>query len=345
MFGKRGAESMKNIRGRKIAILAGILLLALLVGSLIPLRRPPSTPPQSIPTPTVGPEAGAVLPEPLISKKVTYSVGPLQESRKTTLRKYTYNGGAVTEGEARTYLTKIGMSAPITASKIWGGTIYRAATGNRYFTVTGNPPKISYKENPTNNVRAPIDSGKLDSEARGILNTLGVLPPGGAISPATFIYLAASGPHPEKSTPEDATLVWVKYYLMLDGVPVFSANPEDTSFLFKYNADGSLISYDAYDLSKVFDSGQAWDILPVNDAASRLRSGEGALTSMIPEEDMELYPSDFSVQTAYAQNAILGYYMNAAEGSITPIYLFNSQAQDTLNSRPVRIGTFVSALR
>lgn len=225
----------------------------------------------------------------------------------------------ISKDEVISLSQKLGFTEePITSQDIERGVVYIWSNSDYSLTITPLTNEILYSKN----LSVPPQEGMLPSEDTAAADTLAFVEKIGLSTSQptkhTFSYYKVIGPSLSPSTKQEGDLLEVKFYPVINNLPVVNENPQLTALKTLIDKNADIVRFEWKNNIKSFIITQSYPLKnqqEINQAILR----DGRIVLVEHEGEIALQP-DLSQITL--NNVSLGYLFIIQDTVLQPIYLF-----------------------
>lgn len=320
-----------------IFILLGIIVLKMAVKPQAPQPIPPSVTMEIPPAPEAPPNLD-------YSFAVEFPDLPRQVPVYTIT-----NPPAVSLDEARVLAAGFGLSGePIVSQDIKEGDFYSWTAEDRYLSVGGKPPVISFGRTLFNiSTQSAVLSPKIAAQVgEKILKEKGLAKPNLDLSNPKFSYFKIKRQSLEETKDsQEAQVIKVSFDYQINSLPLLPGSPaaSPVSLFLGPNEELVRLIYTKYpqELTKT----QEATLLSSQQALENLKAQKGTIVHLLSEEDINSeVPPVYQISRATINRVFLAYYYPPTpETQVLPIFVFEAKAVDQKTGKTVKTIVYLPA--
>lgn len=250
--------------------------------------------------------------------------------------------------EARILAASFGLSGePKTSQDIKKGSFYSWATEEKYISIGGNPPIVSFSLTSFSEIStsAAVLPTKIAAEtAQKILVERGLAKPSIDFASPKFTYFQVLGGNLKETKDIDVSqVIKVSYNYQLDSLLFVDSTPASPPISVFLGPGSELLRLIYTKYPEDFEKIQEITLLSGQKAWDHLKNQKGTIVHLLSEEDVNLeIPPAYSLASAKIDKAFLAYYYSPSETQVLPIFVFEGETTDQIG-KVVKIAVYLSA--
>lgn len=334
---------------KRIFIIALIFLVVL--GAVFfftqSMRRAPAEKQSSGPQQPVTRVPPPDFPRPVARKQPDYVVSLASPAPSRPVQAYSAVFPSDFDSYALTLASAFGFSGTSQKISLSAGTVHLWTKGASSLSVGGDPIGFSYATDIEPAGIVALTNTRLDAIAKQALQRVKIPSSPLGLTPLPADYFAPRGNDlGVVPAQQQATLVQVNYaYTVGDVVPFAMRTPGLPAASVRINAQGRLVSMNAYIFPVITKTDASLSFVSQADALKRLINKEGLLLNISADVDRnEHITRDYSLSSSTITSSTLEYYYSQGNSVLAPVYIFGGAGVDATTGKRVQTTTVVSAL-